>query len=182
MRLCDPKDASPSAPIATEAEKSAEVEVTKQEAAADRPPLLPAAHEPRRDEDASHVAPRSVSIKKPQSFFAERSLPAIEIAPSVLRHQSRRDFLAFGAGALATLTAAGFRLPQDTLNRIGIRRDLDSPAKEWLLNRALRSTMTLQKLCTRRIVECPPTRSQITPLKNNYNVSTPDPAIFRDGN
>jgi hypothetical protein len=34
---------------------------------------------------------KSVSVKKPQSFFGERPLPAIEMAPRVLRYQSRRD-------------------------------------------------------------------------------------------
>src|SRR6266478_5964716 len=80
---------------------------------------------------------KSVSVKKPQSFFGERPLPAMEIAPRVLRYRSRRDFLVFGAGALAALAGAGFLLPQDTLSRIGIRRNLNSPAKEWFLNKAL---------------------------------------------
>ena len=42
---------------------------------------------------------KSVSAKKRQSFFGEPTLPAIEIAPNVLRYQSRRDFMMFGAGA-----------------------------------------------------------------------------------
>ena len=46
---------------------------------------------------------KPVSVKKPQSFFGERPLPAIEMAPRVLRYRSRRDFLLFGAGALAAL-------------------------------------------------------------------------------
>src|SRR5580698_10244997 len=79
----------------------------------------------------------SVSVKKPQSFFGERPLPAIEIAPRVLRYQSRRDFLVFGAGALAALAGAGFLLPRDTLSRSGVRRNMDSAEKEWFLNKAL---------------------------------------------
>jgi hypothetical protein len=35
---------------------------------------------------------KSVSVKKLQSFVGEQPLPAIEIAPGVLRSQSRRDF------------------------------------------------------------------------------------------
>src|SRR6202140_2672017 len=81
---------------------------------------------------------KSVSVKKPQSFFGERPLPAIEIAPRVLRYQSRRDFLVFGAGALAALAGAGFLLPQNTLSRMGMPRNRDSPGKEWFLNKALR--------------------------------------------
>ena len=81
---------------------------------------------------------KSVSVKTLQSFFEERPLTAIETAPRVLRYQSRRDFLVFGAGALAALAGAGFLLPQDTLTRLGVRRNIDSPGKEWFLNRALR--------------------------------------------
>src|SRR4029077_4169228 len=81
---------------------------------------------------------KSVSVKKPKSFFGERPLLAIEIAPGVLRYQSRRDFLVFGAGALAALAGDGFLLPQDTLSRMGMRRNMDSPGKEWFLNKALR--------------------------------------------
>jgi hypothetical protein len=57
---------------------------------------------------------KSVSVKKLQSFFGERPLPAIEMAPPVLRYQSRRDFIVFGAGALVALAGAGFLVPQDT--------------------------------------------------------------------
>ena len=163
-------------PIATEAEKPAALEATKQ-ANADRPPLLPAGHEPRRDEEASPVAASSVSAKKRQSFFAERPLPAIEMAPRILRYRSRRDFLVFGTGALAVLTGAGFLLPQETLSRIGIHRSMDSPAKEWFLNRALRIDDDVAEALysvNRRVPTY--TKSQITPLKNNYNGSTPGPA------
>src|SRR5882672_8739882 len=81
---------------------------------------------------------KSVSAKKPQSFFGERPLQAVEMAPRILRYQSRRDFLVFGAGALAALAGAGFLLPQEALSRIGIHGNMDSPEKEWFLNKALR--------------------------------------------
>src|SRR6266481_9465597 len=51
--------------------------------------------------DGMEPVVKSVSVKKPKSFFGERPLTAIEMAPRVLRYQSRRDFLVFGAGALA---------------------------------------------------------------------------------
>ena len=122
---------------------------------------------------------KSVSVKKPQSFFGERPLPAIEMAPRVLRYQSRRDFLVFGAGALAAVAVTGFLLPQDTLSRLGVRRNMDSPGKEWLLNKALRiDDDVAETLYTvnRRVPTY--TKSQITPLKNNYNGSTPDPGYI----
>jgi DMSO/TMAO reductase YedYZ molybdopterin-dependent catalytic subunit len=122
---------------------------------------------------------KSVSVKKRQSFFAERPLPAVEMAPRVLRYQSRRDFLVFGAGALAALAVGGFLLPQDTLSRMGVRRNLDSPGKEWFLNKALRIDDDVAEALysgTRRVPTY--TKSQITPLKNNYNGATPDPGYI----
>ena len=118
---------------------------------------------------------KSVSVKKPKRFFGERPLPAIEIAPGVLRYQSRRDFLVFGAGALAALAGAGFLLPQDTLNRMGMRRNMDSPGKEWFLNKALRIDDDIAEALYSANRSVPTyTKSQVTPLKNNYNGATPD--------
>jgi hypothetical protein len=122
---------------------------------------------------------KTVSVKKPQRFFGERPLPAIEMAPRVLRYQSRRDFLVFGAGALAVLTGAGFLLPQDTLSRLGMHRNMDSPGKEWFLNKALRIDDDVAEALYSANRSVPTyTKSQITPLKNNYNGSTPDPGYI----
>jgi DMSO/TMAO reductase YedYZ molybdopterin-dependent catalytic subunit len=122
---------------------------------------------------------KSASVKKPQSFFAERPLAAIEMAPRILRYRSRRDFLVFGGGALAALAGGGFLLPQDTLGRIGVHRNLGSPGKEWFLNRALRIDDDVAEALysvNRRVPTY--TKSQITPLKNNYNGATPDPGYI----
>ena len=63
-----------------------------------------------KDIPSTRVEPevKSVSVKKPQGFFGERPLPVIEMAPRVLRYQSRRAFLVFGSGALAALAAQDF--------------------------------------------------------------------------
>ena len=122
---------------------------------------------------------KSASVKKPQGFFGERPLPAVEIAPGVLRYQSRRDFLVFGAGALAALAGAGFLLPEDTLSRMAMPRNVDSPGKEWFLSKALRIDDDVAEALysgTRRVPTY--TKSQITPLKNNYNGATPDPGYI----
>jgi DMSO/TMAO reductase YedYZ molybdopterin-dependent catalytic subunit len=122
---------------------------------------------------------KSVSVKTPQGLFGERPLPAIEIAPAILRYQSRRDFLVFGAGALAALAGAGFLLPQDTLSRMGMPRNMDFPGKEWFLNKALRIDDDVAEALysgTRRVPTY--TKSQITTLKNNYNGATPDPGYI----
>ena len=140
-------------------------------------------HESRTNETVPSVAVESVSVEKRQGLFEERPLPVIEIAPRVLRYRTRRDFLLFGAGAIATLAGSGFLLPQDTLRRMGVRRTVDSPAKEWFLNRALRIDDDVAEALysgNRRVPTY--TKSQITPLKNNYNGSTPDPGYISGWN
>jgi len=134
-----------------------------------------------KDKLSTGVEPevKSGSVKKPQGFFVERPLPATEIAPGVLRYQSRRDFLLFGAGALAALAGGGFLLPQDTLSRMGMHRNMDSPGKEWLLNRALRIDDDVAEALYSVNRTVPTyTKAQITPLKNNYNGATPDPGYI----
>ena len=176
-----PEDGNPSLPMASynpEAVQAA-VEAKEQQVHADESPSSSVDHEPLTDEAASSVAVNFISVKKPQSFFGERSLPAIEMAPRVLRYQSRRDFLVFGAGALAVLAGGGFLLPQDTLSRLGVRRNMDSPGKEWFLNKALRIDDDVAEALysvDRRVPTY--TKSQITPLKNNYTGITPDPGYI----
>jgi DMSO/TMAO reductase YedYZ molybdopterin-dependent catalytic subunit len=136
-------------------------------------------HESRTNETAPSVAVESVSVEKRQGLFEERPLPAIEIALRVLRYRTRRDFLLFGAGAMAALAGGGFLLPQDTLRRMGARRTVNSPAKEWFLNRALRIDDDVAEALysgNRRVPTY--TKSEIAPLKNNYNGATPDPSYI----
>lgn len=162
-----PEDVNPSVPMAIETPEG--VEAIDQQVNADGSPSFSVDHEPRTDEAASSVAVKSVSVKKPQGFFGERPLSAIEIAPRVLRYQSRRDFLLFGAGALAALAGARFLLP----------RNMDSPGKEWLLNKALRIDDDVAEALYSANRSVPTyTKSQITSLKNNYNGATPDPAYI----
>ena len=171
-----PEGATPSAPIAIEKPKAGGA--VEQQVDAEGSPSSSGDHKPRTDEAASSVAAKSVSTK-PQSFLGERPLPAIEMAPRVLRYRSRRDFLLFGTGALAALAGGAFLLPQDTLNRLGVRRNIDSPGKEWFLNKALRIDDDVAEALysgTRRVPTY--TKSQITPLKNNYNGATPDPGYI----
>ena len=174
----DSEDANPPVPAATENEKPAAVEAITKQLIADRSPSPSVGPGPQTDEMATVVA-KSVSVKTPQSFFGEQPLPALEIAPRVLRYQSRRDFLAFGAGTLAALAGAGFLLPRDTLSRSGVRRNMDSAEKEWFLNKALRIDDDVAEALYSVNRSVPTyTKSQITPLKNNYNGSTPDPGYI----
>jgi hypothetical protein len=65
--------------------------------------------------------------RKARGFFGERPLPKFDVDSQVLRRRTRRDVLLFGAGALAALAGAGSLLPQDTLTRLGLRRNMNSP-------------------------------------------------------
>jgi len=128
------------------------------------------------------IAVEPVLVKKQQSFFQEQPLPVVEMAPLALRNRTRRDFLAFGLGALAA-AGAGFLLPESTLSRLGIRADGSSPKKEWLLNQALRiDDDVAEAIYSRNRLVPTYTKSQITPIKNNYNGATPDPGYISGWN
>ena len=56
---------------------------------------------------------------------------------------------------------------------------MDSPGKEWFLNKALRIDDDVAEALYSANRSVPTyTKSQITPLKNNYNGSTPDPGYI----
>ena len=117
--------------------------------------------------------------KKDRGFFGERPLPTFEVDPQVLRRRTRRDVLLFGAGAVAALAGGGSLLPQDTLTRLGLRGKMNPPGKEWLLNRALRiDDDVAEALYSGNRMVPTYNKSQITPLKNNYNGATPDPGYI----
>jgi DMSO/TMAO reductase YedYZ molybdopterin-dependent catalytic subunit len=122
----------------------------------------------------------SVSPRKPASFFQERPPQVIEVAPQFLRHWTRRDVLIFGMGAIAAVAGGGSLLPQTTLKRLGIiHGNKNWPKKEWLLNRALRiDDDVAETLYSRNRLVPTYTKSQITPLKKNYNGATPDPSYI----
>jgi DMSO/TMAO reductase YedYZ molybdopterin-dependent catalytic subunit len=118
-------------------------------------------------------------INKDRSFFRERPLQNLEVDRQVLRRRTRRDVLLFGAGAAAALAGAGSLLPQDTLTRLGLRRNMNSRGRERLLNRALRiDDDVAEALYSARRTAPTYSKSQITPLKNNYNGATPDPGYI----
>ena len=129
----------------------------------------------RMSEVASPIAVKPVVVSRHRRFFEEQAPPVVEMAPHILRHRTRREVLAFGIGVAATATGAAYLLPQNTLKRLGVRRDLNSRGKEWFLNRALRvDDDVAEALYSRNRMVPTYTKSQITPIKNNYNGVTPD--------
>jgi DMSO/TMAO reductase YedYZ molybdopterin-dependent catalytic subunit len=134
--------------------------------------------EPARS--TSSIAAESVPVLKTKSFFREQPPQLIEVAPNVLRHWTRRDVLSFAAGAIAALAGGGSLLPQATLKRLGVLHGNETwPAKEWFLNRGLRiDDDVAEALYSKNRLVPTYTKSQITPLKNNYNGATPDPGYI----
>jgi len=123
---------------------------------------------------------RSALLKKFQGAFSERPIEPIEVEPSTLRRWTRRDVLLFGAGALATLALGGSQLPRTVLQRLGLDQGgTTEPENKWLLNQALRLDDDVSTaLYSQHHLVPTYTKSQITPLKNNYNGATPDPAYI----
>jgi hypothetical protein len=118
---------------------------------------------------------------KARGFFGERPLPTFALDYQVLRRRTRRDVLLFGAGAVAALAGGGSLLPQDTLTRLGLPGKMNPPGKEWILNRSLRiDDDVAEALYSGNRMVPTYNKSQITPLKNNYNgVSAVSSPAFR---
>jgi DMSO/TMAO reductase YedYZ molybdopterin-dependent catalytic subunit len=123
---------------------------------------------------------RSALLKMFQGAFSERPIEPIEVEPSILRRWTRRDLLLFGAGALATLAVGGSQLPRKVLQRLGLDQGGTTGSEnKWLLNQALRLDDDVSTgLYSQHHLVPTYTKSQITPLKNNYNGATPDPAYI----
>jgi len=123
--------------------------------------------------------PRAIPPVKTKGFFEEQTPRITEAGPRELRRLTRRDLLLFGAGSAAALAGLAYVLPQDTLGRLGVHADPDSPKKERFLNGALRFDDDVAEALysPNRIV---PTysKSRITPLRNNYEGVTPDPSYI----
>lgn len=119
---------------------------------------------------------RVTEMEKPPGFFAERDPEIIAVPRRTLKSWTRRDLLLFGAGAAATIMGGGFLLPADTLARLGIGGNTDSPVKERFLNHALNfDDDVAEALYSKNRMVPTYSKSDITPLRNNYNGATPDP-------
>ncbi|WP_433963419.1 molybdopterin-dependent oxidoreductase [Tunturiibacter gelidiferens] len=177
LPAADPEDTNPSVPTAIETQTT--VKATSPQVDTDETPSLSANQVPQTDPVAVPAAAEPVDVKEHQSLFGERPLPIVEMAPRILRYRTRRDVLLFGAGAMAAAASARFFLPPATLSHPGVRGDMSIAGKEWLLNKAIRVDDDVAETLysANRMVPIY-TKSQITPIKNNYNGATPDPAYI----
>ena len=135
-------------------------------------------HSSLQTDNTSAAEPESP--REHASFFDERPPQVMEVAPALLHRWTRRDVLLFGASAIAGTVAGGILLPQTTLKRLGIIHGNKSwPKKEILLNRALRIDDDIAEALYSKDRLVPTyTKSQITPLRNNYNGATPEPSYI----
>jgi DMSO/TMAO reductase YedYZ molybdopterin-dependent catalytic subunit len=132
-----------------------------------------------RNGAALKTARRFELLTKLHGAFSERPIEPIEVKSSILRRWTRRDLLVFGAGAVATLTVGGSQLPREVLQRLGLDRGKVEAENKWLLNEALRLDDSVSTaLYSQHHLVPTYTKSQITPLKNNYNGATPDPSYI----
>ncbi len=130
------------------------------------------------DENDAQSKPAKASSPGSESHgvFPEQSPEIIEVTPQVARRWARRDFLTFGAGAVVALGVAASQLPPSTLQRLGLKF---WPRNQWLLNKAQRFDDDVAELLYSPNHLVPTyTKSQITPLINNYNGATPDPGYI----
>jgi DMSO/TMAO reductase YedYZ molybdopterin-dependent catalytic subunit len=123
-----------------------------------------------------------------RGWLEERPEVAIEIPRRRLAAQSRRDFMFFWAGVAAAAAGAWWLLPDrarsrlapgrafDALDSIAARAGLSRARRERVLDRALTFDDDVAEALyskDRRVRTY--SRSQTTPLPNNYNGRTPGP-------
>lgn len=168
----------PNVPNATDLEVPAVPEAAGQGPEVEAACPSPTGHGPQTAELSPSGMSKAASTKKAKRFFEEESPKVIEAAPRSLRRWTRRDLLLFGAGSVAALAGLSYALPTETLERLGLR-GWDSPRKQWFLNRALRlDDDVAEALYSPNRIVPTYTKSQITPLINNYNGATPDPSYI----
>jgi len=115
----------------------------------------------------------------------------VEIPASAARARSRRDFLLFGAGAFAAAAGLWWLLPDETkqlhltpalrerLDSLDARLGANPERRERFLDRALTfDDDVAEALYSPDRAVRTYSRSQTTPLRNNYNGKTPGPGYL----
>ncbi|MEO8189750.1 MAG: molybdopterin-dependent oxidoreductase [Acidobacteriota bacterium] len=113
------------------------------------------------------------------------------VPAAAVRARTRRDFLLFGAGALAAAGGFWWLLPDETraqhltpalrerIDSLEARLGATSDRREELLNRALTfDDDVAEALYSKDRSVRTYSRSQVTPLRNNYNGATPNPSYL----
>jgi DMSO/TMAO reductase YedYZ molybdopterin-dependent catalytic subunit len=99
---------------------------------------------------------------KHDNRFQELPAEIIEVAPETCRRRTRRDLLIAGAGALGVLTVGRSWRHKNWFTEKALRFDDNVAEALYSLNRLVPTY----------------SKTQITPLKNNYNGATPGPGYI----
>ena len=141
------------------------------------------------DADAEPAPPRPRTPRL--GWLAEPEEVPIEVPRRRLQSQSRRDFLIFTAGALATAVGGWWLLPdqtrarlvgaarRDRLDTLAARLGLPGERRERFLDRALTFDDDVSEALyskNRRVRTY--RRDEVTSLRNNYHGRTPGPAYL----
>jgi len=133
-------------------------------------------------------APPALRRRRPAAALAERPEIAIEVSRRRLAARSRREFLLFGAGILTVVAGAWWLLPdraksrllpgaaRERLDTLAARVGLSRARRERTLNRAIEFDDDVAEALyskDRRVRTYH--RSEVTPLRNNYDGQTPGP-------
>jgi DMSO/TMAO reductase YedYZ molybdopterin-dependent catalytic subunit len=181
-----PPSQEASAPRDESAPPSRQASVPRDESA----PSAPAAPSPAQVMGRAKDVPPRARRSSASDFLRERPELSVEIPNERLRARSRRDFLLFAIGALASAAGAWWLLPDRTRGRLAgsSRERLDSLAARLGLTReraegALDRALTFdddvaEALYSRDRRVRTYDRSQVTPLRNNYDGQTPGPGYL----
>jgi DMSO/TMAO reductase YedYZ molybdopterin-dependent catalytic subunit len=158
--------------------------------------VLEVSPEPAPAESETEPTPPAPGRSPARPFFQrfrERPEEPILVPGRRLRNQTRRDFFLFGAGAAAAAAGFWFLLPEGTRGRV-----LSEKRREWLdslearlggspqrreniLNRALTfDDDVAEALYSRNRRVRTYRKSDVMPLRNNYDGQTPDPDYIPD--
>jgi DMSO/TMAO reductase YedYZ molybdopterin-dependent catalytic subunit len=155
------------------------------------PPTPPAQAAPAGAEPERIEPPRTAPSPPRRSRIAEPPEVAIEVPRRRLAAQTRRDFLLFAAGLLASAAGAWWLLPDatkrrllpgalpDRIDTLAGRLGLSKDRRERVLDRALTFDDDVSEALysrDRRVRTY--TRADVTPLRNNYHGRTPGPEIL----
>ncbi|HTD52987.1 MAG TPA: molybdopterin-dependent oxidoreductase, partial [Thermoanaerobaculia bacterium] len=157
--------------------------------------------QPEADADRAEAAPVPPPEEKPEppparprpGLFEEPPEEAVEVSSRALLRQSRRDFVLFGAGAIAAAAGIWWLLPDETrslhltprlrdwLDSLEARAGATRSRRDAFLGRVLTFDDDVAEAlysADRSVREY--RKSQVTNLRNNYNGDTPGPGYLRD--